>query len=217
MATWDGAGESWRRPCMGRQTRFCQRDHVHFQFQENRLMKNNYSKYRTHYSRYGARSSCSEANVENRLTASSQRVDRRFISCASISSSSCSMDQDRNPYSTHLNRPPAAYCVNDSRCSPALIGTFPCMSVAEGIRARHPGGNWTRSLSCRNTKCPPFVGSKVPVQKIGHRPFALLPESVCSNVTARGPKLNDAAAKTEFAMGRFGVVLCVSSCNIFSS
>lgn len=163
------------------------------------------------YPKRDMRSWCRDEMVENLDTQSSHRVCRSAISLSNASESEESDFQERNPYLTHRNSPPAAYWVNDSRHSPGRMGTLPCLRVAEGKRAIRPGGNSTKSFSWLNIRCPPVRGLKFPLQKIGQRPLLLLPESVCSYVTTFGPKLNDAAVNTVFLMGRSIFAWCSRS------
>ena len=99
------------------------------------------------------------------------------------------------PLSTHLNIPPAEYCVNDKRHSSWLMEVLEWVMVAEGKRMVEPGGNSTASLRSQSMRWPPFMGSKSPRAVMAHQPNARFEESRCMKERTWGPKFMVEQAK----------------------
>ena len=141
---------------------------------------------------------CKDDSLENSPRPFAQRSSPLFPSAllSSLLRPLYHSDVFWNPCSTHLNSPPAVYCVNEYRVSPVCMEVLPWRRLAEGMRIVEPGGNSMTRWRSHNTRCPPRLKSKLPRAVIAHQPKGRFPESVWSKHTVKGPRLKVQHANT---------------------
>lgn len=151
-----------------------------------------YSIYKLHSSR------CKKvSSVACQLLASSSRRCSNSRSDAFASQSSFV----QKPFATHLNSPPAKYCIKQYLVSPRWIDVLEWRRRAEGRRIVAPGGNRIMTPRSHRTRWPPRDGSWSDSAVSAQNVLGELPISTWSTDTDCSPRLRVVAAKA--VLGKF--------------